>query len=134
VKRSTIIISAVSLATELWRYGEDDLWPRALLLSASEMVDIGERAAELLGTNGIALGSRPVLLAGIEYLEGDVRPASRNRSRPIREMPNELRSTEAERLAASNEVAKELDRPPPEWEQPHSTDGRQEGTIGAPAQ
>jgi hypothetical protein len=114
VKRSTIIISAVSLATELWRYGEDDLWPRALLLSASEMVDIGERAAELLGTNGIALGSRPVLLAGIEYLEGDVRPASRNRSRPIREMPNELRSTEAERLAASNEVAKELDRPPPE--------------------
>ena len=120
MKRSTIIISAVSLATELWRYGEDDLWPRALFLSASEMVDIGERAAELLGTNGIALwpdgprGSRPVLLAGIEYLEGDVRPASRNRSRPIREMPNELRSTEAERLAASNDVAKELDRPLPE--------------------
>jgi len=116
VERSTIIVPAVTLASELWRYGEDALWPRALILSASEMVDIGQRAAELLGTKSTALwpdgprGSRPVLLAGIEYLEGKVRPASRNRSRPMREMPDELQSTEAERMAAANELAQELDR------------------------
>ncbi len=116
VNRSMIIIPAISLASELRRYGEDAHWPRALTLSASEMVDIGQRAGELLGTKSTALwadgprGSRPVLLAGIEYLEGDVRPATRNRSRPIREMPDELRSTETERMAAANEVAQEYDR------------------------
>jgi hypothetical protein len=80
------------------------------------MVVVGQRAGELLGEQGIAMwpdgprGSRPVLLAGIEFLEGEVRPASRTRSRPDRAMPEELLSTEAERMAAANDVAREFDQ------------------------
>ena len=111
-----MIVSAIALARELWRYGEDDLWTKALTLAPADMLEVGSRTAELLGSKGIAIwpdgprGSRPVLLAGIEYLEGEIRPASRNRGRDTRELPSELHASEATMLAAADEVAKQLDR------------------------
>ena len=97
-----MIVSAIALARELWRYGEDDLWPRALGLAPAEMVEIGERSGDLLGTKSNELwpdgprGSRPVLLAGIEHLEGTIRPARLNVTRPDDTMPQELQISEAE--------------------------------------
>lgn len=97
-----MIVSAIALARELWRYGEDDLWPRALGLTAAEMAEVGERTGDLLGTKSNELwpdgprGSRPVLLAGIERLEGTLRPARLNQTRADEAMPQELRISEAE--------------------------------------
>lgn len=118
--RSALIVPAVTLASELWRYGEDDLWPRALTLSVPELLEIGRLADDLLGKKGIALwpdgprGSRPVLLAAIEFLEGEARPARRNRGRPRGDLPAELQSSEEERMAAAMDIASEQDRRRPE--------------------
>jgi hypothetical protein len=37
-----------SLAKELWRYGEDDVWTRVLVAPKRTMEAIGERAAQHL--------------------------------------------------------------------------------------
>ena len=39
-----VITSPLSLARQLWRYGEPDLAGRALMSNATEVADIGERA------------------------------------------------------------------------------------------
>lgn len=115
--RFVITIPPVSLARELWRFGEPDLAMRAALTSV-EAVDIGERAGSLQhsgevshlwpdGPRGIAAA---VMLAAIEHLEGRPRPCGRSRRLPEKNLPASLQLGEAERWSAAESVAREMDR------------------------
>lgn len=111
--RFVITMPQVSIARELWRFGEQVLARRALALTADEAADIGERAGALhhSGTaarvwpNGPSGVTPAVLLAAIEFLEGEMRPASRVRRLPEKGLPAEMRLTEEERWDAMKPVA-----------------------------
>jgi hypothetical protein len=82
-----------SLAVDLWRYGEDELWKRVLTLPDRTMKQIGERADYHL-TRGPTtragdsmLISKALALAAIEVLEGHSRPLKRTRRRPTSQFP-----------------------------------------------
>jgi hypothetical protein len=82
-----------SLAVELWRYGEDELWKRVLTLPDRTMQQIGERADHHL-TRGPTtragdsmLIAKALALAAVEVLEGHSRPLKRARRRPRSEFP-----------------------------------------------
>lgn len=93
-----VLTSAKSLARELWAYGEDDLWPQALVL---EPRTIAALAAEFgrLRTDAEAVArvwpdapdEAYLLLPVIAALEGRQRPAARSRRRPRNAMPEILR-------------------------------------------
>jgi hypothetical protein len=106
-----IITPALSIARELWRYGEPELAERALRLSPNEVLDIGARAGNLIMTRAAASlwpeGPRgsEVLLATFEYLEGAARPASRVRRLPEHRLPQHLQATEEERWRAASVVS-----------------------------
>ena len=82
-----------SLAIDLWRYGEDDLWKRVLTLPDKSMKRIGERADQRLvygpttRTGDSMLISKALALAAVEVLEGNPRPLKRERRRPESEFP-----------------------------------------------
>jgi hypothetical protein len=83
-----------SLAVELWRYGEDELWKRVLTLPDRTMKQIGDRADYHLthGPTTRASGesmliARALSLAAVEVLEGQSRPLKRTRRRPKSEFP-----------------------------------------------
>jgi hypothetical protein len=82
-----------SLAEDLWRYGEDELWTRVLTASDRTMERIGERAM-WHAVNGphakdgsSMLLPKALALAAIEVLEEAPRPLRRERRRPARDFP-----------------------------------------------
>jgi hypothetical protein len=82
-----------SLAVDLWRYGEDELWKRVLTLADRTMKQIGERAEHHLvhgpttRAGDSMLISKALALAAVEVLEGNARPLKRDRRRPESEFP-----------------------------------------------
>src|ERR671936_681795 len=107
-----------SLAVDLWRYGEDELWKRVLTLPDRTMKQIGERADYHL-TRGPTtragdsmLISKALALAAIEVLEGHSRPLKRTRRRPTSQFPGATSSPELDRdaLARSSRHASAQDR------------------------
>lgn len=111
--RFVITMPQVSIARQLWRYGEPELAHRAMALTADDAADIGERAGDLhhSGTaarvwpNGPSGVTPAVLLAAIEFLEGKMRPASRVRRLPEKSLPVEMQLTEEELWEAMKPVA-----------------------------
>jgi hypothetical protein len=109
-----ISTSSLSLARELWRYGEAPLADRARRLKPKDMIGLGERAGELQTSGeGDRLwpdgprGDKALLLAATELLEGKARPTQRARRLPIGKLPAEMQATEQELLDAANEVSME---------------------------
>lgn len=111
--RFVITMPQLSIARELWRYGEPELANRAMALTADDAADIGERAGDLHhsgaaariwpnGPNGV---TPAVLLAAIEFLEGRMRPASRVRRLPERNLPVAMRLSEEDRWQAMQPVS-----------------------------
>ena len=90
---SVVWTERTSLAEELWRYGEDDLWQRVLTASDQTMEAIGLRAmdhllhGQALPSGGSMLISKALALAAVEVFEGDERPLRRDRRRPQRDFP-----------------------------------------------
>jgi hypothetical protein len=82
-----------SLAKELWRYGEDDLWKPVLIAPRRTMEAIGERAAwhlyhgEARPSGESMLIAKALSLAAVEVLEGAARPLKREKRRPERDFP-----------------------------------------------
>lgn len=113
--RFIIVTSALSLARELWRYGEPGLAQRALGLDPAEVLEIGRRAGRMIlsGEADAAWPTGPkhgaVLLAATEHLEGRKRPCARTRRLPERSLPSELRAALEERRQAVLPVTMLLD-------------------------
>jgi hypothetical protein len=115
VGRYVITIPPISIARQLWRFGEPDLASRAQHLSAQEAADIGERAGELVQSGQAQIlwpdgprdvSTRAVLLAAIEHIDGSPRPCSRARRLPARSLPAGLQANEDELWAASRDVSR----------------------------
>ena len=109
-----IITSSLSLARQLWRYGEPELADRALLLTPTEVADIGARAGVLHGAQADALwprgpGDRAFMLAATEHLVGLARPCQRVRRLPEKSLPANLQASEDQRWAAALPVAAPVD-------------------------
>lgn len=109
-----ITTSSISLARQLWRYGEGPLAERARALKTKDMIGLGERAGEIQASGeGDRLwpdgprGDRALLLAATELLDGKARPTQRARRLPEKKLPAELQATEQELWDAANEVAME---------------------------
>jgi hypothetical protein len=109
-----IVTSSVSLARELWRYGEAALAGRARTLKPKDLIELGERAGEIqLSGEGDRLwpdgprGDKALLLAATELLEGKARSTQRTRRLPVRRLPAELQATEQELWDAASEVSME---------------------------
>jgi hypothetical protein len=93
--RFVITIPPISIARELWRFGEPALSEQAAVLTTSQAADIGARAG-ILHQSGEALRMWPggpsgvtpaVMLAAVEYLEGTARPCGRSRRLPEKQLP-----------------------------------------------
>ena len=99
-----VITSPLSLARIMWWYGEDGLWPPALLLEPAVVADLAPRLAELRAAPGVVellwpgapLVDAHLVLGAIEHLEGRPRPAAR-RHRRGGPMPDRLDVSEFER-------------------------------------
>jgi hypothetical protein len=111
-----IVTSALSLARQLWRYGEPSLADRALELSPEDVAKLGHRSGTLV-RSGDADRSWPdgpadkaILLAVTELLEGAPRRTRRGRRLPEHSLPTHLQSTEADRRQAATEVGRAVDR------------------------
>jgi hypothetical protein len=109
-----IVTSALSLAQELWRYGEAPLADQARKLRPKELIELGERAGHIQQSGeGDQLwpdgprADRALLLAATELLEGKARPTQRTRRRPVGKLPAELQATEQELYDAASEVSME---------------------------
>jgi hypothetical protein len=113
-----IAIPPVSIARELWRYGEPELALRAAQLTPAEAADIGEHAGTLHLSGeakrlwpGGPTGTTPsVMLAAIEHIEGRPRPCRRTRRLPEKDLPAPLQLSEAERWSALETTSREMDR------------------------
>jgi hypothetical protein len=111
-----IVTSALSLARELWRYGEPDLAERAFHLPPEDVANIGYRIAMLLLSGDAdrlwpdGPGDKAAILVVTEWLEGAPRPSSRVRRLPEKRLPLYLQATEAERWEATTEVADAVER------------------------
>ncbi len=100
-------VSPLSLARELYRYGEPALADRALALGDEAAVAIGKRIgdagfrsqAHRIWPDGPA--DAVLLVAAVAYLEGVPRPCARTRRLPESALPEHLRATEGERYAAA---------------------------------
>jgi hypothetical protein len=110
-----VVTSPLTLARELFRYGEPALAERAFALLPAEVAQIGSRVADLRMTGASERiwpgGPRnaALLLGVIEHLDGAARPCSRSRRLPEKALPEHLQATEAERWAASVPVSRALD-------------------------
>ncbi|HEX2904292.1 MAG TPA: hypothetical protein VHO01_12620 [Jatrophihabitans sp.] len=94
-----VVTSAKSLARELWAFGEDDLWPQALVLAPGSIAALSAEFGRLRTDPTAVARVWPqapaeafLLLPVIEQLEGRRRPARRSRRRPLSAMPDILRS------------------------------------------
>lgn len=112
-----IVTSALSLARQLWRYGEPALAERALGLSPEDVAKIGYRSGMLVLSGDAdrvwpdGPQDKAAVLAVMERLEGAPRPPRRARRLPEKRLPPHLQATEAERWHATTEVADAVDRP-----------------------
>lgn len=110
-----VVTSPLSLARELFRYGEPGLAERALALSSDEVAVIGSRIGELHATGAHERiwpgGPRNAdyLLGVVEHLEGVARPCARTRRLPETALPEHLRAREAQRWAAAMPVSTAMD-------------------------
>jgi DNA-directed RNA polymerase subunit K/omega len=109
-----IVTSSISLARQLWRYGEPELAEKARVLRPPRLLQLGERAGEiqLSGASDRLWPEGPrddkaLLLAATELFEGTARPTQRTRRLPEKKLPAELQATEQELWDAANEVAME---------------------------
>jgi hypothetical protein len=109
-----IVTSSLSLARELWRYGEAPLADRARNLKPKDLIELGERAGEIQQSGeGDRLwpdgprADKALLLAATERLEGKARPTHRTRRLPVGRLPAELQAKEQELWDAANEVSME---------------------------
>ena len=109
-----IVTSSLSLARQLWRYGEPGLATEARRLRPANLLELGERAGAIQASGeGDRIwpdgpkADKAVLLATIELLEGEARPAQRSRRLPEKQLPAELAATEQELADAANEIAME---------------------------
>ena len=109
-----IVTSALSLARELWRYGEAPLAGRARKLKPKDLIELGERAGEIQASGeGDQLwpdgprADKALLLAATELLEGKARPTQRTRRLPVGKLPAQLQATEQELYDAASEVSME---------------------------
>jgi hypothetical protein len=109
-----IFTSSLSLARQLWRYGEAPLASRARSLKPKDLIALAERAGEIqMSGEGDRLwpdgprGDKALLLAATERLEGKARPTQRTRRLPEGRLPAELQATEQERWDAASEVSTE---------------------------
>lgn len=129
-----VVTSALSLARELYRYGEAELADRAFALEPEAVARIGSRMgtihrsgeAERLWPDGPR--NKAYLLAVIEDLEGSARPCKRTRRLPEKSLPTHLQATEEARWAASEPVSRALherlrtrESEAPAGEAPHRT-------------
>ncbi len=113
-----ITTTSLSLARELWRYGEPELAESAFRLSPEQVVDVGVLAGALylsgkddrLWPDGPRSSSKALILATVKYLEGRARPCARSRRLPERSLPAYLRASEEERWAALTDVSAALDK------------------------
>ena len=109
--RAFLITSPLSLARELWRYGEPELAARAMHLTPEAVLDLGVRIMQLYGSaeaDQLWPGGpkdKAYLLAAIETLEGIARPARRRIRRPERDLPEDLRATPSEQIDAATPVS-----------------------------
>jgi hypothetical protein len=114
VGESRIITSKLSLARELWRYGEPELAERALQLSLTEVADVGLRMMEMMSSQAKkdlwpdGPNDAVYLLAIIERLEGAARPAARRRRLPENKLPQHLQATERQLWEAAFDVSRAL--------------------------
>jgi hypothetical protein len=108
------LISSLSLAQQLWRYGEAPLAGRARTLKPKDLIELGERAGEIqqsgeadrLWPDG-PRADKALLLAATELLDGKARPTQRTRRLPVAGLPEELQATEQELSDAASEVSME---------------------------
>lgn len=114
-QRMHLITSALSIARELWRYGEPDLAERALALDVDAVLRVGRRTIALIRSGRAAAvwpgvpGNGAFVVAAIEELEGEPRAPTRKRRLPERKLPPHLQATEEERWQAASVVAEALD-------------------------
>jgi hypothetical protein len=109
-----IRISALSLARQLWRYGEPELAQKARTLRPAKLLELGDRAGEMqlsgesdrLWPDG-PRADRALLLAATELLDRKARPTQRARRLPERQLPTELQATEEELWEAATELSME---------------------------
>jgi hypothetical protein len=113
--RAFLVTSALSVARELWRYGEPELAMRALALPPDDIVELGVRCMQLResGDDDRVWPGGPkdkaFVLAAIQWLEGAARPTIRRNRLPERLLPAELQATEMERFEATVPVTDAID-------------------------
>ena len=116
--RFVIVTNSVSLARQLWRYGEPELAERVADLAVEEVADLGIRAAALadageperLWPAGPGFSNGAQVLASIERLEGVLRPPRRNRRRPEKSLPAKWQVPEDVLWTLTAAVGTEIDR------------------------
>jgi hypothetical protein len=112
--RAHLITSALSIARELWRYGEPDLAHRAMALTPDQVLDLGVRMMELYESGDAERlwpdgpKDKAFILGAIEHLEGAPRPARRRIRRPESQLPWDLQASRIERLDAATPVSNVL--------------------------
>jgi hypothetical protein len=109
-----IVTSSLSLARQLWRYGEPELAEKARALRPPKLLQLAERAGDiqLSGESDRLWPDGPrddtaLLLAATELLEGKARPTQRARRMPEKKLPVQLQATEQELWDAANEITTE---------------------------
>jgi hypothetical protein len=96
-----VIFSAEQAAAHLWRYGEDELAERALLIPDLDLPSLWDWAGEHWNVDhGLPLRTRLILgkvtaFAAMHFLEGRTRPLARERRRPEKTMPERFRNAPA---------------------------------------
>ena len=113
-RRAFLITSPLSIARELWRYGEAGLAERAMAMAPDDVLDLGVRVMRIYESGeGERLWpggpkDKAFVLAAIEQLEGIARPARRRIRRSESQLPKELQATRVERLEAATTVSSVL--------------------------
>jgi hypothetical protein len=114
-----IISSGMSIAQDLWRFGEPGLADRMLPLSPELVADIGERAGAMYIAGEVrrhwpaapASEARAALvLVAIAEFEGRPRPPARGRRLRKSSLPSHLTASDEDLWKANNEVAKVVER------------------------
>jgi hypothetical protein len=99
-RHQAIVASRASIAEDLWRYGEDELYMRVAGLTASDLQVIGARAAQLVyktpstraDGSSMDLG-QALALAAVEFFEP--RQLRLSHRRPKKDYPNDSGASDA---------------------------------------
>jgi hypothetical protein len=98
-----VSVDRTTVAEELWRFGEDALYERALEMTDNEMLRLWKLAGRLLWHDLARNGDEAAARAAITILEGADRPLARSRRRPRRGAPD-LPATSEERFAEIQDI------------------------------